>query len=160
MISVGIITISDRASSRVYQDLSGPKLKKILTQNKDFDVRDYQIIPDGESQISDKIKFMADSLGLDIIFTTGGTGVGLRDVTPEATKKLIDRELPGIQEFIRRISLEYTQNAMLSRGIAGIRKKSFIINLPGSPKAIEQILPLILQSLMHGVGIVKGELKE
>lgn len=156
MIKVGIITISDRASGGVYQDLSGPKIKEILETKNKFVVDRYEVIPDEEKQIIDKLKHMTDKLNLNIIFTTGGTGVGLRDVTPEATEKVIDKELPGISEFIRFESLKHTPNAILSRAVSGIRNKSIIVNLPGNPKAIEQTLPEILESLIHGIEVIKG----
>ncbi|MEW5758972.1 MAG: MogA/MoaB family molybdenum cofactor biosynthesis protein [Candidatus Omnitrophota bacterium] len=155
MISAGIITISDRASSGIYKDLSGPKIRKILEGGK-LSIKKYEVIADEEKKIIQRIKHMTDELNINIVLTTGGTGIGLRDVTAKATRKIIDKELPGISEFIRFKSLKYNRNAMLSCLVSGIRKKSIIINLPGNPKAIEQIMPLILPVLIHGIELINN----
>lgn len=159
MIKVGVITISDRASSGLRDDLSGPAIKEILTKFNELKIANYIVIPDEEKNIIKELKKMINILKLDLIFTTGGTGLSNRDVTPEATQKIIQKEIPGISETIRQISLKFNPNAILSRGISGVRNKSIVINLPGSPNAVKQILPEILSGIIHGVKIIKG-LKE
>jgi molybdenum cofactor synthesis domain-containing protein len=124
------------------------------------EVRAHRIIPDEQKLISQEIIQMADNLALDLIITTGGTGLGPRDVTPEATLAVIDRLVPGIPEAMRAQSLVITPRAMLSRGVAGIRGKTLIINLPGSPKGVKECLEVVLPVLEHGLAILKGEAGE
>ncbi|MEW6170381.1 MAG: MogA/MoaB family molybdenum cofactor biosynthesis protein, partial [Candidatus Omnitrophota bacterium] len=114
MIKAGIITISDRASSGERIDLSGPIIKEILKKFNELEIIDYIIISDEEKKIAKELKKMTDILKLDLIFTTGGTGLSDRDVTPEATKKIIQKEIPGISETMRQVSLKFTPNAILS----------------------------------------------
>lgn len=157
MYKVGIITSSDKGSQGLREDKGGPKIREILEQYaNDFEAADYTILPDEQDQLAAEMIRMADEAGIDLIITTGGTGFSKRDVTPEATLSVITRRTPGIPEAMRSISLEITMRAMLSRAEAGIRGDSLIVNLPGSPKAIEEVLGPILPSLKHGLDILQG----
>ncbi|PMP68628.1 MAG: molybdenum cofactor biosynthesis protein, partial [Thermodesulfobacterium geofontis] len=120
----------------------------------------YEIIPDEKDQIVNILKTWVDKDGLDLIITTGGTGVYPRDVTPEATKEVIEKEIPGIPEYIRYISYPITPMAALTRGLAGVRKNTLIINLPGSPKAIKEIFPKLIPIIKHAVEKIKGDPSE
>jgi molybdenum cofactor synthesis domain-containing protein len=117
----------------------------------------YEILPDEKELIAEKLKLLADSCKIDLIVTTGGTGVGPRDVTPEATLSVIDRELPGMAEAMRAESLKKTPHAMISRAVAGIRKQTLIINLPGSPRAVRENLSVVLPALPHAIEKIKGD---
>ncbi|MBP1763527.1 MAG: mog [Firmicutes bacterium] len=158
MYTIGIITASDKGSRGEREDISGKTIARLL---KDIGtVDDYVVIPDVQEIISQEIVRMADEEGIDLILTTGGTGLGPRDVTPEATLAVIDRIVPGIPEAIRAKSLEKTSRAMLSRAVAGMRGRTLIINLPGSPRGVEECLEVVLPSLEHGLAIMKGQASE
>ncbi|MDP2856339.1 MAG: molybdopterin adenylyltransferase [bacterium] len=159
MIEVGILTISDKGARGEREDQSGKVIEEIV-KKIDGEVKYYRIIPDEEEIIQDELIKAVDKLHLDLILTTGGTGLGKRDVTPEATLAVIEKEVPGISEIIRSESFKKTNRAILSRGVAGIRKKSLIINLPGSPKGVKESLEIILKALPHGIEIIKGEITE
>lgn len=159
MIKVGIITVSDKGSRGERKDLSGPAIEEVISQI-DGKVVAYEIIPDEQKEIEEILKEYADYKRVDIIFTTGGTGFAERDVTPEATLAVINKLVPGIPEVMRMESLKITPKAMLSRATAGIRDKTLIINLPGSPKAVKECLQAILPALSHGVEILRGEASE
>ncbi|NCO23973.1 MAG: molybdopterin adenylyltransferase [Candidatus Infernicultor aquiphilus] len=159
MIEVGILTISDKGARGEREDRSGKVIEEIV-KKIEGEVKYYRIIPDEEEIIQDELIKAVDKLHLDLILTTGGTGLGKRDVTPEATLAVIEKEVPGISEIIRSESFKQTNRAILSRGVAGIRKKSLIINLPGSPKGVEESLEIILKALPHGIEIIKGEITE
>lgn len=150
IIKIGIITSSDRASAGIYEDISGAEIKKIMQEyilNKiDFV---YSLIPDELELIKNEIIKMSDELNCDLIFTTGGTGPAPKDVTPEATKEAIERELPGFGELMRASSLKIVPTAILSRQLAGIRGKSLIINLPGKPKAIRECIDPIFPAIPY-----------
>lgn len=152
---VGIITVSDRASKGEYEDKSGPVIKE-LVEAAGMEVVDYIIVPDEKSQIAKKLLHFSDQRQVDLVFTTGGTGFSKRDVTPEATKQVVEREVPGIGEALRSYSLTITPKAMLSRQTAGIRGNTLIINLPGSPKACKENIEYIMAPLKHGLGILSG----
>lgn len=152
---VGIITVSDRASKGEYEDKSGPVIKE-LVEAAGMEVVDYIIVPDEKSQIAKKLLHFSDQRQVDLVFTTGGTGFSKRDVTPEATKQVVEREVPGIGEALRSYSLTITPKAMLSRQTAGIRGNTLIVNLPGSPKACKENIEYILTPLKHGLGILSG----
>lgn len=152
---VGIITVSDRASKGEYEDKSGPVIKE-LVEAAGMEVVDYIIVPDEKSQIAKKMLHFSDQRQVDLVFTTGGTGFSKRDVTPEATKQVVEREVPGIGEALRSYSLTITPKAMLSRQTAGIRGNTLIINLPGSPKACKENIEYIMTPLKHGLGILSG----
>lgn len=155
MFKVGIITASDKGSKGEREDKSGRLIKEIMSSNC-YKVEEWKILPDERDVISKELIDMCDNLKLDLILTTGGTGFSPRDWTPEATLDIIDRQAPGISEAMRYYSLQITPKAMLSRGVSGIRGETLIINLPGSPKAVEENLQFILPALKHGLEILKG----
>jgi len=159
MIKVGILTISDKGAQGVRKDESGPLIGRIVRKIAG-EVEYYKIIPDKKEVIQQELKKAVDELKLDLIFTTGGTGLGEKDVTPEATWTVIEKEIPGISEIIRIESFKSTKRSILSRAVAGLRKKSIIINLPGSPRGVSEALEIILSSLPHALEIIKGEAKE
>ena len=159
MIKVGVLIISDKGARGEREDQSGKLIEEIVKKIKG-EVKYYQIIPDDKDVIQDELIKAVDGLHLDLILTTGGTGLGKRDVTPEATLAVIEKEVPGISEIIRSESFKQTNRAILSRGVAGIRKESLIINLPGSPKGVKESLVIILKTLPHGIEIIKGEVSE
>ena len=149
MINIGIISVSDRAFNKVYKDEGIPEIEKILSADDDFSILNRQIIPDNKIIIQKTLIKFCDEEKLDIVLTTGGTGPSSRDVTPDATLEIIDRVYPGFGEFMRLESLKYSKNAILSRQLAGTRGKTFVLNLPGNPKSIKEILPLIIDQLKH-----------
>jgi len=159
MIKVGILTISDKGSRGEREDLSGKVIEEVI-RKINGEVKYYQIIPDEKDIIQEELIKAVDKLHLDLILTTGGTGLGKRDVTPEATLAIIEKEVPGISEIIRSESFKKTNRAILSRGVAGIRKESLIINLPGSPKGVRESLEIVLETLPHGIEILKGQATE
>ncbi|SDG34902.1 molybdopterin adenylyltransferase [Desulfosporosinus hippei] len=159
MLRVGIITASDKGSRGEREDLSGPTLGK-LVQEIDGEVVMYIVLPDDQAQLEATMCQWADELNLDLILTTGGTGFSIRDVTPEATLAVADRMVPGIAEVMRMESLKVTPKAMLSRAIAVIRKRTLIINMPGSPKAVRECFAAIAPAIPHGIQILKGEASE
>ena len=159
MINVGILTISDKGSRGEREDLSGKVIEEIV-KKINGEVKYYQIIPDEKDIIQEELIKAVDKLHLDLILTTGGTGLAKRDVTPDATLEVIEKEVPGISEIIRSESFKKTNRAILSRGMAGIRKESLIINLPGSPKGVRESLEIILDALPHGIEILKGQVTE
>jgi len=155
VIKVGILVISDKASRGERKDESGPIMKEII-KKLPAEVSEYKIISDEKDQIKENLINWVDKLRLDLILTSGGTGIGARDVTREATKEVIKKGLPGFVQTMRIKGLEKTPFSMLSRAIAGIRKKSLIINLPGSPKAVRENLEVILPAVKHGIEILRG----
>jgi len=155
-IRFGILTLSDRSASGEREDASGPALADLIrTQN--WSVVEQVILPDDESAIRTALIAWADSNRFDIILTTGGTGFGLRDVAPEATRAVLQREAPGLAEAMRAESLKKTAHAMLSRAIAGIRGQTLIVNLPGSPKGALENLQSILSVLPHAVQLLSDD---
>lgn len=153
-IRVGILTISDRGARGEYEDRSGPVLQEMVREQLGAEVVRYTVIPDDLPIIRDTLIAWCDA-GLDLILTTGGTGFAPRDVTPEATKAVIEREAPGLAEAMRAASLRVTPHAMLSRAVCGIRGRTLIVNLPGSPKAARENLEVILPALPHGLELLK-----
>ncbi|EAH4571127.1 molybdopterin adenylyltransferase [Campylobacter sp. 2352 PW] len=157
MVKIGILVLSDRASSGVYEDKSGVEIEKILDSyiknEKSFY---YELIPDEYDLIIEKLAYLADEIKCDLIFTTGGTGPALRDVTPEATQAVCDKMLPGFGELMRAKSLEYVPTAILSRQSAGIKGRSLIINLPGNPKAIRECIEPIFPAIPYCVDLIGG----
>lgn len=159
MLRVGVITASDKGSRGEREDLSGALLKE-LVKDIDGEVVEYRVLPDEQHLLAQLMKEWADDLKLDLILTTGGTGFSLRDVTPEATKEIADRMVPGIAEVMRYESLKITPKAMLSRAASALRKRTLIINMPGSPKAVKECWQAIAPALPHGIQILKGEASE
>lgn len=159
MFTVGILTVSDRCSRGEREDKSGEVIRKVLSQ---FGARivEHAIVPDEKESIVGRLTEWADKGGIDIIVTTGGTGLAPRDVTPEATLDVIDKAIPGFSEAMRAKGIKKTPHAMLSREVCGTRNKSIIINLPGSPKAVGECLPVIIPALPHAIEVVKGEATE
>ncbi len=159
MFKVAILTISDRGSKGERKDSSGPLIQEMV---KDLpgQVIHYEIIPDEKEQIAEALKKGVDQMKADLILTTGGTGLSPRDVTPDATLEVIDKEVPGFAEAMRAESLKKTSHAMISRAVAGIRGSSLIVNLPGSPKSVRENLSVILPALPHALSKLKGDPSE
>lgn len=157
MIRVAIVTISDKSSRGEREDLGGPAIREALTVAElDVDVVDYRVIPDEQSSISEALFHLSERPDVDLILTTGGTGLAPRDVTPQVTLHAIEYEVPGIAEAMRAASLKVTPAGMLSRGVAGVRHGTLIINLPGSPKAVRENLAAIATALPHAVETLRG----
>ncbi|HEX9115462.1 MAG TPA: MogA/MoaB family molybdenum cofactor biosynthesis protein [Anaerolineae bacterium] len=155
MIKVGILTISDRSAVGARPDLSGPALAgAVRAQLAGAQVAVMSIVPDERAEIADILRRWTDERHLDLILCTGGTGFAPRDVTPEATRDVIDRDAPGLGEAMRAASLRLTPHAMLSRAVAGIRGHTLIVNLPGSPKAAVENLTIILPVLPHAIELL------
>lgn len=159
MFRTSIITVSDRGSRGQREDKSGLKIKELFTEPS-FEIIDYRIVPDEQDQIRKALTEAVDHLGADLVLTTGGTGLSPRDVTPDATLEVIDKEVPGFAEAMRAESLKKTPHAMISRALCGVRKSSLIINLPGSPKAVVEHLRVILPALPHALSKLKGDPSE
>jgi molybdenum cofactor synthesis domain-containing protein len=153
---VAVLTISDRSSRGEREDLSGPVLIDIVRQ-KAWKVINSSIVSDDQNEIEDILREWADSKDVDLILTTGGTGFASRDRTPEATKAIIDRLAPGLSEAMRSASIKKTPHAMLSRAISGIRGRTLIVNLPGSPRAARENLEVILAALPHAVQLLSDD---
>jgi molybdenum cofactor synthesis domain-containing protein len=156
MIRTAILTLSDKGSKGERVDESGRVIRE-LVEGMGAVVDHYEILPDERDVIVQALTRLSDSGTIDLILTTGGTGVSPRDVTPEATYAVLDRELPGIAEAMRAESLRKTPHAMLSRAVAGMRKRTLIVNLPGSPRAVRENLSVILPALPHAIEKIKGD---
>lgn len=159
IFKAAILTASDKGSRGEREDLSGPAIKEII-EPEGYEVTVYKVLPDDQETLENEMKRIADEGLADIIFTTGGTGFSLRDVTPEATIAVSDRLVPGIPEAMRAYSMTITPKGMLSRAAAGIRKQTLIVNMPGSPKAVKESLEYIIGPLRHGLEILLGEASE
>jgi molybdenum cofactor synthesis domain-containing protein len=159
MIKVGIITASDKGAIGEREDESGRVIEEIV-EKIEGEVVDYQIIPDEKEKLKSKMLEMITESDVELLLTTGGTGVAPRDVTPEATMEVIDKEVPGIAEAMRMESLKVTSRAMLSRAKAGVVGETLIVNLPGSPKAVRECLDVIISALPHAIELIKGEAED
>ena len=159
IFKAAIITASDKGSKGEREDLSGPAIKEII-EPEGYEVTVYKVLPDDQETLENEMKRIADEGLADIIFTTGGTGFSMRDVTPEATIAVSDRLVPGIPEAMRAYSMTITPKGMLSRAAAGIRKQTLIVNMTGSPKAVKESLEYIIGPLRHGLEILLGEASE
>ncbi len=157
MIKVAILTLSDKGSKGEREDASGPAIERIM-KKIDAKVVSYDILPDEKALIKKKLLSLCGKV--DLILTTGGTGLSPRDVTPEATREVIRQEIPGIAEAMRMEGLKKTPHAMLSRAVSGVRGGTLIVNLPGSPAAVKENLSVILASLPHAIEKIKGSMKE
>lgn len=153
---IAIVTVSDKGSRGERADTAGPAIREIM-EDRGAEVVSYEIVPDEREMIESALVEIADRGLADIVFTTGGTGFSPRDVTPEATLAVVDRLAPGIPEAMRSASLAITPHAMLSRATAGIRRKTLIVNMPGSEKAVRESLEIILPALPHAVEVLRGE---
>jgi molybdopterin adenylyltransferase len=153
-LRVGVLTVSDRAFSGVYEDKGGPVLRELIGGRLGWDIAASEVVPDEIEKISEVLLRWVDQDKLDLIVTTGGTGFAPRDITPEATRAVIEREAPGLAEAMRAASLPITPHAMLSRAVTGIRKRTLIVNLPGSPRAAKEQFEVILPVLPHALALL------
>lgn len=152
---VAVLTVSDRCSKGEREDVSGKIIQEMI-KNIAGEVLRYDVVPDEQNLIKEKLLDYCDNLKVDFVFTTGGTGLGPRDVTPEATQSIAEKLVPGIAELIRSEGLKKTKNAALSRGISAVRGTALIINLPGSPKGVKESLAAILDIIPHAWEMLKG----
>lgn len=157
--TAAVITLSDKGYKGERKDESGPAAAELL-EKAGYRVVETVLLPDDPQMLKEHLIRLADSRQVDLILTSGGTGFSLRDQTPEATMEVADRNAPGIAEYIRFRSMEVTARAMLGRGVSVIRKKTLIVNLPGSPKAVRESLGFVLEDLDHGLKILRGESQE
>ncbi len=160
MMRIGILTVSDRSARGEREDQSGAAIRDIVQAKLGATVAQYAIVPDDAEQIAATLIGWSDELDLDVVLTTGGTGFAPRDVTPEATLRVIERRAPGLEEAMRAESMKHTVHAMLSRAVAGMRGRTIIINLPGSPTAVRENLAVILPALPHAVRLLRGQAAE
>jgi molybdenum cofactor synthesis domain-containing protein len=156
MIRAAVITLSDKGSRGEREDESGRLIGEMVA-GIGATVEHYSVLPDERVQIAALLEQLADAGRIDLVLTTGGTGVSPRDVTPEATRDVIERELPGMAEAMRAESLKKTPHAMISRAVAGIRKRTLIVNLPGSPRAVRENLAVLLPAIPHAIDKIKGD---
>lgn len=154
--TAAVITVSDKGFQGLREDTSGPNLVKILS-DRDFQVQYTAIVPDDADAIKQELCKCADTLGVSLVLTTGGTGFSPRDITPEATLEVVERLTPGIPEAMRAESMRITPKACLSRSVAGIRNRTLMINLPGSKKAAEENILAVIDPVKHGLDMLLGE---
>ncbi len=156
MMRVGVITISDRGFRGEREDASGEVIREMM-RGLGAEVEFSTVVPDEQEKIKEVLLQGADGMGLDLIVTTGGTGVSPRDVTPEATLEVIDRQIPGFAEAMRMEGLKKTPHAMISRAVCGVRGRTLIINLPGNPKAVREGLEVLMQAIPHTIAKIQGD---
>jgi molybdenum cofactor synthesis domain-containing protein len=154
-IKAAVLTVSDRSSRGEREDKSGGVIEELL-RSICAEVKEYRIVPDEQDIISKTLIELSDNTDIDLIVTTGGTGLSPRDVTPEATLAVIHKRVPGFEEAMRSESIKITPHGMLSRAVSGVRGKTLIINLPGSPKAVRETLSVVLPALPHAVELIRG----
>lgn len=159
MHKAGILIISDKGARGERKDLCKKAIEDII-KKINIEILKYDIIPDEENIIYDKLIEYVDNFHLNIIITSGGTGIGPRDVTPEATKKAVEKEIPGMAEAMRLNTFQFAPSSLISRAVVGVRRQSIIINLPGSPKACQECLEVILNTLSHALEMVQGKKME
>lgn len=152
---VAILTVSDSCAEGTAEDKTGPKTAEVLAA-AGAEIIELKVVPDELDRIRSELLRLSDEVGADVVFTNGGTGLGPRDVTPEATDTVLERRAPGISEAMRSGSLAHTRNAMLSRAVAGLRGRTLIINLPGSPQGACQCLEIVLPVLEHALTMIAG----
>jgi molybdenum cofactor synthesis domain-containing protein len=158
---LAIVTVSDKASRGEREDAGGPAIRETLNEcGIAYSEVDYRVVPDEEQLIGEALFHLSERPDVDLILTTGGTGLAPRDVTPQVTRHAIQYEVPGIAEAMRAASLRVTPLAMLSRGVAGVRRRTLIINLPGNPKAVKENLAAVAAALPHAVATLRGEVGE
>ncbi len=155
MIKAAILTVSDSCAAGKREDVSGQTIEDILAAGG-FEICERRIVADDQKAIANELRSLSDKAAVDIVLTTGGTGLGPRDITPEATSSVCQRMVPGLSEMMRAEGLKKTKNAVLSRGMAGIRNKTLVINLPGSSKGVKESLEIILDVLPHAVDMMLG----
>lgn len=160
MYNVAIVTLSDKGYEGKREDITGKKLEEFVESKGLYKVVDYILIKDDKEMLKENLINLCDNKLVDLVITNGGTGFSKRDITPEGTKDVIEREIPGLGEYMRMESSKITKKAILSRGVCGIRKNSIIINLPGSPKGAIENLGFIIDVLDHGIEILRGEATE
>lgn len=159
MYRAGIVTLSDKGAAGEREDESGAVIRGILESNG-YEVISYRMLPDEKEDLKEELKRLCDVENCQLVLTTGGTGFSKRDVTPEATMEVSERNAPGIAEAVRAYSMTVTKRAMLSRGVSMIRGNTLIVNLPGSPKAVRESLEYLLDTLPHGLDILSGSAGE
>ena len=155
MIRVAILTVSDSCARGKREDVSGQTIKEILPKDK-FEINEMKITSDDPKSIADELRRFSDEAGIDLVITTGGTGLGSRDVTPEVTTSVCERTVPGLGEILRTEGFKRSPYAVLSRSMAGIRNNTLIVNLPGSPRAVRECLEIIIDILPHAVDMMHG----
>jgi molybdopterin adenylyltransferase len=159
LIAVGIITVSDKSSRGEREDEGGKVIREIVLA-AGAAVGAYAVVPDEREEIADRIREMADERRFDVVFTTGGTGLAPRDVTPEATLSVIDYQVPGLAEAMRAESFKKTPAGILSRAVAGVRGRTLVVNLPGNPRGVRECLEVIMPAVPHAVSTIRGEVGE
>ena len=159
MIKTAVLTMSDKGSRGERTDLTGPAIMELIKESG-YSIEYYKVIPDDFDTIVKELTYLCDDLKVELVLTNGGTGFSKRDVTPEATEKVMERRAPGVAEAMRVKSLQITPKAMLSRAVAGIRGGTLIVNLPGSPKGAKENLEFIMPALPHGIDILTGKASE
>ncbi len=156
-VKIGRITISDRASAGVYTDRSGPEIENVLREFFADAIFESKIVPDEVDLIASALKNFADELKCNLVVTTGGTGISTRDVTPEATRAVLEKELPGFGEIMRVHSFAKVKTAILSRAVAGTRGQTLIVNLPGKPTAVRECLEILAPAMREGLAHLRGD---
>lgn len=159
LIRLAILTISDKAARGEREDRGGPAIREFFERggaDARVEVVEYRVIPDEQARIAEALFHLTERADVDLVLTTGGTGLAPRDVTPQATLKTVEYEVPGLAEAMRAESIRITPAAMLSRGVAGVRSRTLVVNLPGSPKAVSEMLAVIAPALPHAIETLRG----